>query len=353
VSDPGDAAEREADRVADAIMSVGEAADFEPGDRGTAPPATVQRAPDGAGNGDPMADGKPADPDAACLGCTPIAKVTKTLNGVTTVFAMCDDDFDKFNKGAGVVTVGPGCQAIAAPKGGMVNFRTGSPAWQVAAHVMDCTTPKPANPSAATPWELGFLQTLEYAYYGATYDNQKFTVVTNKDARDTLNPSATAPWYDAAGAPFGPQRYPTVPMLTDTPNVSFPVVHPSGMTDLLRGGCIMAKFNIWLAINRFGVKPSASNLDFLYHWSVRSFQTFTLAKGAHPCNQSQWTSAGNQVKTGGPGQGTETLVFSTPIATGNQKTDTTAPGAPCMTLPPSVLGSTEAPPADKGSSGTA
>lgn len=273
---------------------------------------------------------KPKDPNEDCLGCKPLAKITKKDGKTTTVFGLCSDNFDIFNTGAGTAQQGPGCIAQTSNTKGMVNFRAGSPAWQTVAQIKDCTTPAPTA-NSTTPWEIGFIQTLESATFGASYDNSNFISVTNKDARDALTDKVAAPWYDDKGNPFGPQDYPTVPMINDTPNVSFSITHPDTTKDFLRSVCMKAKFNLWLIINKKGVTPTPSNVDFFYHWSISMDQSYSLSgAGAHPCNISQWRASGSEsMGTKGPGKGSATLVWDQPIAKTSQVTDTKLKTNPC------------------------
>ncbi len=277
---------------------------------------------------------EPEDPDEKCLGCKPLAKVTKKQKNTTVVFGLCSDDFDVFNAGAGTAEPGPGCLPQKSNTGGVVNFRSGTqsgPAWQTVADIKACTYP-PADENFKTSWEVGFIQTLESATYGAAYDNGKFVQVTNQNARDALTGNVPAPWYDSKGNTLGPQDFPpTAPMINDTPNVSFNITHPDSSKDFLRSACLKAKFNIWLIINEIGVTPTESNVDFLYHWSINIDQSFSLSgKDAHPCNTSQWSASGSQsMSNKGPGKGSATLVWDKPIARGSEKTDTTITTDPC------------------------
>jgi peptidoglycan hydrolase-like protein with peptidoglycan-binding domain len=131
---------------------------------------------------------KPKDPDEACLGCKPIAKITKKDKTTTTVFGLCSDNFDVFNTGAGTAQPGPGCLPLASNTRGVVNFRTGTasgPAWQTTAKIRDCTIPPPTATST-TPWEIGFIQTLESSTFAASYDNNNFISVSNKNGTHPL-----------------------------------------------------------------------------------------------------------------------------------------------------------------------
>lgn len=277
---------------------------------------------------------EPKDPDEDCLGCKPIAKVTKKEGNLTMVFGLCKDDFDVFNTGAGEVTLGEGCLAQKSNTGGKVNFRSGTqsgPAWQTVADLRACSYP-PADEKFKTSWEVGFIQTLESATFGAGYDNNKFTQVTNGNARDALNDKVPAPWYDNKGNTLGPQDFPpTAPMINDTPNVWFPITHPDTGKDFLRSACLKAKFNLWLVINKIGVTPTEKNVDFLYHWSINIDQSFSLSgAGAHPCNISQWSKSGTQTMSNkGAGRGSATLVWDKPIAKGSEKTDNSIKTDPC------------------------
>jgi len=280
---------------------------------------------------------KPAqkDPDEDCLGCKPLAKIIKknTKNPGTTIFGLCDDTFDVLYTGSGTAQVGPGCVAKQSNKKGIINFRAGTaskPAWQELADIKDCTNPAP-KPNATTEWEIGFIQTLETASFGAAYDNGNFVSITNKDARDALTEKVAAPWMDDKGNPIGPQEYPTVPLINDTPNVFFSIAHPDTGTDFLRSVCMKAKFNIWLIINKIGTKPTASNVDFLYNWSLSMDHSYTLSgNDAHPCNQSQWMAFGSiKMGTKGPGKGAGTLIWDQPVAKKSQAKDTTLKTDPC------------------------
>jgi peptidoglycan hydrolase-like protein with peptidoglycan-binding domain len=281
---------------------------------------------------------EPEDPDEKCLKCKPIAKITKKDKNTTTVFGLCSDKFDVFNTGAGTPGIGPGCLPQKSNTKGVVNFRSGtesSPAWQTTADIKDCTTPPPTA-NSTTPWEIGFIQTLESATFGASYDNNNFVSVSNKNARDALTDNKVkvqvpAPWMDHKGNLIGPQDYPTVPMINDTPNVSFNITHPDTAKDFLRSVCMKAKFNIWLIINRKGVTPTASNVDFFYHWSIDIDQSYSLSgAGVHPCNKSQWSATGSQsMSNKGPGKGSATLVWDQPIAKQSKVTDTKLKTSPC------------------------
>ncbi len=277
---------------------------------------------------------KPKDTDEDCMGCKPISKVTKVnKDKSTTTFALCNDDFDVFNTGAGTVVVGPGCVAKNSNKTGKVNFNSGTsgkPAWQEKADLHDCTTPPP-KANAKPEWETGFIQTLDSATFGASYENNNFVNITNKDARDALTATVPAPWYDDKGNNFGPQEYPTVPIINDTPNVNFNIAHPDTGKDFIKSACMKAKFNIWLVINKIGNTPAETNVDFLHHWSIDINQGFLLSgDGAHPCNQSQWMAIGKQTMSDkGSGRGTKNLVWDKPIAKGNEVLDTTLKKEPC------------------------
>jgi hypothetical protein len=274
------------------------------------------------------------DPDAKCMGCSPLSKVTKTDRGVTFVIGVCSDAFDQFNQGSGAVTVGPGCLPNASNTQGKVGFTaadsSGKQAWDTDAHLADCTTPPPAA-NATTPWQIGFIQTLESSTRGAAYDNGNFISVTNSNKRDALT-AKDPPWYDSPGNPSGPQVYPTTPHLTDSPLQWFPVTRPNtGGKDFLRSACLTDKFNVWLILNRVGNTATAANVDFLYHWTISVHQTYILqGTGAHPCNKSQWLVAGHQtLGNKGPGKGTATPLFAGPIAVGSETTDTTTKTNPC------------------------
>jgi len=281
---------------------------------------------------------KPKDPDEACMGCKPLAKVIKKDKNTTTEFGLCDDTFDVFNTGAGHATVMPGCLALPSNTKGVVNFSAGtagSPAWQTKAKIADCTFPPPA-PNTTTPWETGFIQTLESSTFAASYDNNNFVSVTNKDARDALTDKVAAPWYDDKGNTFGPQDYPTFPVINDTPNVSFNITHPDTTKDFLRSVCMKAKFNIWLIINKRGVAPTPTNVDFLYHWSITMDHTYSLTgAGAHPCNISRWSAGGSQsLGNKGPGKGSATLVWDKPHAKTSEVIDTKVKANPCSASSP-------------------
>jgi Domain of unknown function (DUF4157) len=274
------------------------------------------------------------DPDAKCMGCSPLAKVTKIDKGITYTIGVCSDKFDQLNLGSGDVSIGPGCLPNASNTKGQVGFTaadsSGKQAWDTDAHLADCTSPPPA-PNAATPWQIGFIQTLESSTRGGAYDNGNFISVTNSNKRDALT-AKDAPWYDSPGNPSGPQIYPTTPHLTDSPIQWFPITHPgTGGKDFLRSGCMNEKFNVWLILNKVGNTPTASNVDFLYHWTISVQQVFLLqGQGAHPCNKSQWLVAGHQTLSNkGPGKGTATPVFTGPIATASATTDTTVKTSPC------------------------
>lgn len=277
----------------------------------------------------PEPEPEPKDPHEDCLECKPIAKVIKKEKNTTVVFGLCSDKFDTFNTGAGTAEVEPGCLPQKSNTKGKVNFRSGTPAWDTIADIRACI---PKDKNFKTSWEVGFIQTLESATFGAGYDNSKFTQVTNKDARDALTDKVAAPWYDDKGNSFGPQDFPpTMPAIQDTPNVSFPITHPGAGKNFLRSACLKAKFNLWLIINKIGVTPTESNVDFLYHWSINIDQSFSLGgKGAHPCNSSQWSASGTQsMSNKGPGKGSATLVWDQPIAKKSQKTDSTITTDPC------------------------
>lgn len=269
-----------------------------------------------------------------CMGCKPVASITKNDGNTTTVFGLCSDKFDVFNTGAGTSQVGPGCFPGSKNTKGVVNFRSGTksgPAWQTVADIKDCTFPPP-QANTTTPWEIGFIQTLESATYGAAYDNNHFTKVSNQNARDALTDKVPAPWYDNPGNSFGPQIYPTVPMINDTPNVNFPITHPDANKNFLRSVCMKGRFNIWLIINRKGVKPTTTNADFFYHWTIDIDQSHTLSgKGAHPCNQTQWHAKGNQkMSNQGPGKGSATLVWDKPITINSKVVNSTLKTNPCI-----------------------
>jgi peptidoglycan hydrolase-like protein with peptidoglycan-binding domain len=282
----------------------------------------------------PKVDPPKKDPDEDCMGCKPISKITKTnKDKSTTTFGICDDNFDVLNTGAGTATVGPGCLAQTSNKKGRVNFSAGAsgkPAWQETADLHDCTTPPP-KANAKPEWEVGFIQTLESSTFGAAYENSNFVSVTNKDARDALGASVAAPWYDTKGNTLGPQEYPTVPMINDTPNVTFSIAHPDTGKDFLKSVCMKANFNIWLIINKIGVTPIETNVDFLHHWSININQNYLLnGEGAHPCNQSAWMALGRQTMNNkGPGKGAAKLVWDKPVAKGNEVTDTALKADPC------------------------
>jgi peptidoglycan hydrolase-like protein with peptidoglycan-binding domain len=287
----------------------------------------------------PKVDPPKKDPDEECMGCKPISKITKTnKDKSTTTFGICNDDFDVFNTGAGNATVGPGCLAQTTNKKGKVNFScgaSGKPAWQETADLHDCTNPAP-KANAKPEWEVGFIQTLESSTFAAAYENNNFVSITNNDARDALTAQVAAPWYDNKGNGFGPQEYPTVPMINDTPNVSFNIAHPDTGKDFLQSVCMKANFNIWLIINKIGVTPTETNVDFLHHWSININQSHLLnGQGAHPCNQSLWMSLGRQTMNNkGSGKGAAKLVWDTPVAKGNEKTDTTLKSDPCTATAP-------------------
>jgi hypothetical protein len=295
---------------------------------------------------------EPKDPDADCMGCKPITKISKKSGSTTTVFGLCDDDFDKFNTGAGIPTAGPGCSTLSSNKTSKIFFQAGAPGWQLTAKIKDCTYPPPATNTSKTDWEIGFIQTLESATFGATYDNNTFIKISNSNARDALvkpasaggppPPPPPAPWYDDRGNPFGPQDYPgTLPTFSDTPNVGFNITHPSNNQNYLRSVCMKAKFHIWLIINsKKKPNPTVSDVDFFYNWSVDMDHSYTLTgEGAHPCNITQWKSSGSLTKgSKGSGKGSATPVWDTPVAKTNEVTDTTVKANPC-----SASGGTDAP----------
>lgn len=276
---------------------------------------------------------KPKDPEEECLGCKPLAKITKVDGNTTTVFGLCSDDFDVFNQGAGTPQPGPGCLAQASNTKGLVSFRSGTkggPAWQTTAQISDCTIPAPA-PNSKTPWEIGFIQTVESSTFAAGYGNNRFISITSNNARDALTDKVPAPWMADKGHPIGPQEYPTVPMINDTPHAEFGITHPDDSKDFLRSVCMKAKFNVWLIINKKGVKPEASKVDFFYHWSISMDQSYSLSgAGAHPCNITQWTASGSQsMGNKGPGRGSGTLVFDQPVANKSKVIDTKVKTDPC------------------------
>ncbi len=303
--------------------------------------AGVQRDPPPPGSNAPSTPSPPpaptTDPDAACLGCNPVAKVVKTSGAVSTTFGLCTGNFDVFNTGVGSIISSP-CtpQATSAPA--LIVFAAGMPAWQTQAALTDCTFPAPKkNSTAPTPWESGFIQTVEQATYGAAYDNGRFIAVTVSNARDALNDKVTAPWYGSGS--FGPQTYPTLPVLNDSPNTPFRVAHPdSGDKDLLRSVCMKGKFHTWLIINKKGTAPTVSNVDYLFHWSIDMDQQHALTgQGAHPCNSSQWTHSGSlSISDSGPGKGTATPVFAGQTANQSKKIDNSITTDPCAAPAPTA-----------------
>lgn len=280
----------------------------------------------------PLDDPKPEpkDPDEACMGCKPLMKITKknTVNPGTTTFGICDDTFDVFNTGAGTPVVGPGCVAKPSNKTGNVTFNAGKNGigWQETADLHDCTSPPP-KANAKPEWEVGFIQTLETATYGAEYGKSSFTSITNKDARDALG-TPPAPWYGDKGTAVGPQEYPTMTMINDTPHVTFGIAHPTS-SEFLKSVCMKGTFHIWLIINKLGAKPTVSNVDFLHHWDVTMNHKYLLGEDAHPCNQSQWTPLGRMSMSKGTGKGGASPVWDQPIANGNQVTDNKLTSSPC------------------------
>lgn len=298
------------------------------------------------GGQQPQPKPKPQLPEQECEEtCKALSKVTKkNKNGSLITFRLCDDKFKALNSGAGTVTPGPGCLGTASNTKGHVNFSAHSSSgngWELESNLESCPGP---NQPAKSEWEVGFIQTLDSATYGASYGNGHFTSVTNSNARDALlqpNPTPPpaktappAPWYDVSGGNFGPRDAagPSA-LLWDSPNVDFDLVHPNspaGKPDFLQSVCMKAKFNIWLIINEIGKTPSISDVDFLHHWSVNMNHKYKLSgELAHPCNKAQWLPIGRITGSSGSGQGSATPVWDKPVANGNEVRDTSVKTDPC------------------------
>jgi peptidoglycan hydrolase-like protein with peptidoglycan-binding domain len=189
---------------------------------------------------------------------------------------------------------------------GIIGFFTGQPAWQLDGGVNICG---PLDKSI----EIGYIQTVAAAVNMSVYRDPKTGLLTTgqrecvSGARDCLG-SAPAPWYDAPGNNFGPQKLGVAsPVLVDTPNMPQLKSREPGKGNL-QNIFFQGVFHVWLIARLPGGK-----LVFIHHWDIALFARAMLNAGADPCNISQWAVDGGANDAGnGPGPGS-----ASPALTGN------------------------------------
>jgi peptidoglycan hydrolase-like protein with peptidoglycan-binding domain len=188
---------------------------------------------------------------------------------------------------------------------GNIGFFTGQPAWQLDGGLTICG---PLDKSI----QMGYIQTVTASVNMSVYRDPKTGLLTTGHrecvtrARDCLN-NAPAPWYDAPGNNFGPQKLGVAPILVDTPHIPQLKSREPGKGNL-QNIFFQGLFNIWLIARLPG-----GNIVFIHHWDVLLFARALLNAGADPCNISQWALDGGVIDSrNGTGAGS-----ASPVLTGN------------------------------------
>jgi peptidoglycan hydrolase-like protein with peptidoglycan-binding domain len=189
---------------------------------------------------------------------------------------------------------------------GNIGFFTGQPAWQLDGAVNICG---PLDKSI----EIGYVQTVAAAVDMSVYRDPRTGILTTGQrecvtgARDCLN-NAPAPWFDAPGNNFGPQKLGVAsPILVDTPNMPQLKSREPGKGNL-QSIFFQGLFNVWLIARLPGGKTV-----FIHHWDVILFARALLNAGADPCNITQWAVDGGANEAGNaPGAGS-----ASPVLTGS------------------------------------